>query len=262
MTKKHRIAEITSLIFLCLSAIFLLALQSKLLGSIVATLGLIMLLWGREQFRKHLSLLFPSLLILGYFPVATILRYENLSTNIVILFFTVTSALFLPYLISRYIYKDSLIKFPIFPIQKWSKKRSGYLVFAACVSFILLSIYFYSTQAYLNWPSPHDPTALLALFMATMFIGVWDELFFVCTVLGIVKRYIPFTYANIVQAIIFSSFLYQIGFTGWGFLLTFLFSFLQGAVYHKTNSLFYVIMIHLTVDLVLFFMLLYEHGVI
>lgn len=260
ITKKYQFAETVSLGFLCMSAICLLAFQLKLFGSIAAMLGLISLIWSREQFRKHLSLLFPSLLILGYFPVTSILKYEHLSTNIVILFITVTSALFLPYLISRYIYKDSVIKFPIFPIKKWSKKRSGYLVFAASTSFILLSVYFYSTHAYLNWPPPHDPLALVALFMGTMFLGVWDELFFVCTVLGITKRYIPFTYANIVQSIIFSSFLYQIGFTSWGFLITFLFTFLQGAVYHKTNSLFYVIMIHLIVDLVLFFMLLYAHN--
>lgn len=256
--KKIPLTETLSCVLLCASAITLVALQLKLVGSIITFLGIISLFITPIQFRRYVLLLFLSLLILGYSPVSSDISYGHM----VQLLIGVSGTLLLPYLVSRYLYKEHLIKFPIFPVKKWSLKRSGYLVFTVAVSYLLFTLYFATTNAEYNWPVDNDPISLFNLFMGTMILGLWDELFFICTVLGVLKRYLPFHLANLIQAVLFSSFLYQIGFHSWGILLTFLFAVTQGYVYHRTNSLFYVISIHLTIDLVLFFMLLHTHGIL
>jgi len=68
-----------------------------------------------------------------------------------------------------------------------------------------------------------------------------------------------FALANLIQAVFFSSFLYELGFTGWGFIMIYLLSIIQGYIYQKTGSLFYVITIHLTLDIILFLALINAH---
>lgn len=250
--------EILSCIFLCASAITLVALQLKLLGSILVFLGIISLFLTPLPFRRYVLLLFLSLVVLGYSPVSSDISYSHMFQ----LLLGVSGTLLLPYLVSRYLYKEHLIRFPIFPVKKWTLKRSGYLVFTVAISYLLFTLYFATTNAEYNWPVENNTLSLFNLFMGTMVLGLWDELFFICTVLGILKRYLPFHLANFMQAVLFSSFLYQIGFHSWGIFLTFLFAITQGYVYHRTNSLFYVISIHLTIDLVLFFMLLHTNGIL
>jgi len=78
-------------------------------------------------------------------------------------------------------------------------------------------------------------------------------------VLGIYRRYLPFATANLLQAVLFTSFLFELGFTGWGPVMIFIFAVIQGVVFRKTDSLFYVITIHLTLDFILFLALVNIH---
>jgi hypothetical protein len=48
----------------------------------------------------------------------------------------------------------------------------------------------------------------------------------------------------LLQAVLFTSFLFKLGFTGWGPVMIFIFAIIQGVVFRKTDSLFYVITIH------------------
>lgn len=100
---------------------------------------------------------------------------------------------------------------------------------------------------------------VLLCIIGTQALGLWDELFFISTTLGLLRQFFPFAVANLFQAIMMTSFLYELGFRKWVFLILFLFSLLQGYIFKKTESLFYVITIHLTLDLVLYLALIHAY---
>ncbi|MEJ0073224.1 MAG: CPBP family glutamic-type intramembrane protease [Candidatus Saccharibacteria bacterium] len=103
---------------------------------------------------------------------------------------------------------------------------------------------------------PTDPGGLFTLFLGTNSLGIWDELFFVLTVLALLRRHIPFAAANTVQAVLWTCFLFDLGFQAWMPLLLFPFALLQGVVFKRTHSLLYLLAIHLTLDFVLYLALI------
>jgi len=90
-------------------------------------------------------------------------------------------------------------------------------------------------------------------------LGIWDELFFINVVFVLLRYHLPFGPANLAQAVLFTSFLFELGFTGWGPLLIFPFALTQAFVYEKTKSLGLVLVLHLILDFILFCSLLYWH---
>src|SRR5438105_3569702 len=116
-----------------------------------------------------------------------------------------------------------------------------------------------SSGSYVNWTVDPGVSNLVRFFIGTNALGIWDELFFVSTVLGLLRRHLAFPIANLTQSILFTSFLYELGFRGWAFLVIFLFALVQGYIFKKTESLFYIITIHLTFDLILYLALIYTH---
>jgi membrane protease YdiL (CAAX protease family) len=116
-----------------------------------------------------------------------------------------------------------------------------------------------STGEYHNWNFDLTVESLGLLFIGTNALGIWDELFFVVTVLALLRRHLPFVWANLAQASMFTAFLYELGFRGWAPFLIFPFALLQGIVFKKTENLIYVIAIHLTLDFVLYLALINAH---
>ena len=62
------------------------------------------------------------------------------------------------------------------------------------------------------------------------------------------------------QAVIFVSFLWELGYQSWGPLLTFPFALVQGYIFNRTRSLPYIVCTHLIFDCVLFLVLLHAHN--
>jgi membrane protease YdiL (CAAX protease family) len=91
-------------------------------------------------------------------------------------------------------------------------------------------------------------------------VGIWDELFFICTVFALLRRHFRFWQANALQAIVFVSFLWELGYQAWGPLLTIPFALLQGFIFMKTRSLAYVVTVHLLFDAVVFLVLVHAHN--
>jgi membrane protease YdiL (CAAX protease family) len=244
-----------SIFLLCLSAIILIALQLHLIGWFILSLGLLLLLFCEKQFAKDLLLLYISTTLLGLTSISTDISYNH----IIFMGITLGIAVLLPYITSRFIYKDHLVRFTFHHGRSWYKKEIFYIFFTAIVAYLLLPFALRSTGSYHNWTVTPGTKNLIILFIGTQSLGLWDELFFISTVLGILRRYFPFSLANIFQAIMMTSFLYELGFRKWFFIIIFLFSLIQGYVFKKTESLFYVITIHLTLDLVLYLVLLHLH---
>jgi membrane protease YdiL (CAAX protease family) len=174
---------------------------------------------------------------------------------------TLSLAVIIPYWVSR-IYRDNVISFPLHHGRRWYRSEIGYIFFTSALAYALLPIYFQTTGAYLHWPVLPGVGSLFMLFIGTMLLGAWDELFFVATTLATFQRYLPFVWANIAQAVLWTAFLYALGFTGWAPLALFPFALLQGYIFNRTHSLLYVLTIHLTLDVFLYLALLnaYHHD--
>jgi membrane protease YdiL (CAAX protease family) len=169
-------------------------------------------------------------------------------------------AVLLPYAVSRWLYRDHAVRFPVRTGQRWSRTARLYLVFIVALGYAILPFYMISTGVYQNWPNVSEPDALIRLFIGVNAVGIWDELFFVCTTFTLLRRHFPDWLANVLQAFVFCSFLWELGYHAWGPLLTYPFALLQGYTFKLTKSLSYVVSVHLLFDLVLFLVLVHAHN--
>jgi len=249
-------AEVVALLLLAVISVILVGLANKSLGwPLYAASFLLHLFTTRGAFRRHISLLYISLGLLGLIPITTDITNENfIRMGLVLL-----AALGLPFIVSRWLYKDKAIVFRWLHGRRWLKNEISYVLGTAIGAYLFLPFYLTSAGAYLNWGVDNTAESITRLFIGTNALGIWDELFFVSTVLGILRRYLPFWQANLLQAVLFTSFLFELGFTGWGPLVIYPFALSQGYIFRKTDSLLYVVTIHLTLDFFLFLALLNAH---
>lgn len=247
--------EHLNIVLLCLSTVILIGQQIKPEGWILLLLSSLTLLLCSKQFAKDLLLIYIAIAILGVTPINTNISIPHMLK----MGLTLTLAVAIPYLVSRFVYRDYLVRFQFHHGRNWYKLEIAYIGLTVVVSYFLLPFYLKNTGAYLNWTVEPGINNITRFFIGTNALGIWDELFFVSTVLGILRRYLSFTWANLAQAVLFTSFLYELGFTGWGFVMIYLFALIQGYIFKKTESLFYIITIHLSLDLVLFLALINAH---
>lgn len=168
-------------------------------------------------------------------------------------------ALLVPYALHRWVFRREPIGFP-WGGWRWNRAQWSYLIIVIVVGYLVLPWYFISTGVYLNWPAVHSPGEIVRLFIGVNAVGIWDELFFICTVFALYRRHFPLWQANIWQAMIFVSFLWELGYQSWGPLLTIPFALVQGAIFQLTKNLAYVITVHLLFDLVVFLVLIHGHN--
>lgn len=243
-----------SMACLMVGTVLAIAIQAKLPGYAFLVVGaLLALLTGRE-FYRHGLLVFLSISIIGITPISTDLSLSHFAT----MGGLISLAVVIPYLITRFIYREKVIHYP-FGRHAWRRSHVGYLLLAAALSYLILPFWMQTTGGHLNWTVLTDPYHITVLFIGTNGLGIWDELFFIVTVLALLRRHFPFWQANLFQAVLFTSFLYELGFRGWAPLVVFPFALLQGEVFRRTENLLYVIAIHLTIDLVLFLALINAH---
>lgn len=243
-----------TLVLLILASTLLIPLQIKEIGWVVWLLGLASLLIAEKRFARHLLLIFISIGLLGLTHINTSITPQN----IIGMSIPLGLAVAIPYLVTRFIYKEAVIEYPLH-WQPWTKKQIAYLALAAILAYLLLPLWMTTTGGYHNWHVDPQANQLSILFLGTNGLGIWDELFFIITVLALLRQHLSFKVANVLQAIIFTGFLYELGFTGWAFLAIFPFALLQGLVFKNTHNLWYVVAIHLTIDLVLYLALINAH---
>ena len=251
---KQKSAKIISLALMMAAAVLLMPLEQKLLGYSVWALGVLSLLFAERGYTKHIVLIYFSLAVLGITPINT----DISPLHMLVMAATLLTAVAVPYIVTKYIYKESVITYP-FKKHKWTRGHYGYLLLTAVIGYLLLPFWMSNTGGYMNWSVPLDPAGITLLLIGTNGLGIWDELFFIITVLALLRRHLPFIWANAIQAVLFTAFLYELGFRGWAPLAIYPFALLQGVVYKKTHNLLYIIAIHLTLDLVLFLALINAH---
>jgi len=167
-------------------------------------------------------------------------------------------AVILPYTITRWGSKDRRIRFP-WAGGRWTKRMWTYIVVVVLAAYLILPFYFLTSGVYRNWPAVQDWDMIARLFLGVNAVGLWDELFFICTVYTLLMRHFRPWLANILQAGIFVSFLWELGYQSWGPLLTIPFALVQGAIFSWTQNLLYVVTVHLLFDAVVFLVIVHAH---
>lgn len=205
---------------------------------------------------RDLSLIAVGLLIVSAIPLKAELD------NLAFVRFTLGlgGAVVVPYVISRFVYRDHAIRFPWRGGGKWTRFQWTWLVAVLILGWLILPFYFITSGVYQNWPVVDTPDLIARLFVGVGAVGIWDELFFICTVFVLLRRHFPMWQANVLQAVVFVSFLWELGYQAWGPLLTIPFALLQGFIFMKTRSLAYVVTVHLLFDAVVFAVLVHAHN--
>lgn len=256
----------------CLVAPAFFVLETMWLGIALAAVGLL-LAWavvrrGRAGMQpataprppsllRDLSLIVMGLGIVRLIPLAAELD------NLAMLRFTLAlgGAVAVPYLVSRFIYRDRATSFPWRGDGgRWTRAQWIWLVAVIVLAWLILPFYFISSGVYQNWPEVDTVDLIVRLFIGVGAVGIWDELFFICTVFALLRRHFPFWTANVLQSIVFVSFLWELGYRAWGPILTIPFALVQGLIFVKTRSLSYVVTVHLLFDAVVFAVIVHAHN--
>lgn len=211
---------------------------------------------------RDLSLLRDlSLVAIGLAIVRTIPLAAKLDDASMIAFtLALGGAVAVPYLVSRYVYRDRTVVFPWRGGTRWGALHWGWLAGVLVLGWLILPYYFISSGVYTNWPVVDTPGLIARLFVGVGAVGVWDELFFICTVFHVMLRHFPAWAANALQAVTFVSFLWELGYRSWGPILTIPFALVQGIIFLRTRSLGYVVTVHLLFDAVVFAVLVHAHN--
>lgn len=242
---------------LSLSAVLLFVLQVPVAGYGTVVLALALAAWIDRALFRDLALIATGLVIVSSVRLDADLSLGHMATMGTAL----ALAVVVPYVASRFVYREErVIRFPVNTGVKWTRREYAYLVFVVILGYAILPVYLIGSGMYVNWPNAEDPSIFVRLFIGVNAVGIWDELFFICTIFTLLRRHFPMWLANLLQAVMFSSFLWEVGYQSWGPLLTFPFAMLQAYTFSLTKSLSYVVSVHLLFDLVLFLTLVHAHN--
>jgi len=191
--------------------------------------------------------------------ISTISLHADLSDAGIARFTTALGgAVLIPYAITRWGFRDHAVRFP-WKGGRWSRRMWVYIVVVVLAAYLILPFYFLTSGVYRNWPPVAEWDMIARLLMGVNAVGLWDELFFICTVYTLLLRHFRPWLANLLQAGIFVSFLWELGYQSWGPLLTIPFALVQGAIFSWTKNLFYVVTVHLLFDAIVFLVIVHAH---
>jgi len=127
----------------------------------------------------------------------------------------------------------------------------------------VIELYFFHLNpgiaAHWTLPPVYDSSAVHRLVAGINLVGIWDELFFVNIVYGLLRGVFPARIANPAQAVVYTAVLQDMAFTGHGVWIVYVFALTQGFMYEKSRVLLYVLVVHLIVDLFLVLAILQWH---
>lgn len=225
-------------------------------GYVVLVVSLIAALLVDRRLFQDLLLIGLGITIVSLVSVKADISWGN----IVLLGIVFTAAVAVPFVVDRFVYRRRAIRFPWRSGRRWSRGEKIYLIAVPALGWLILPFYFLTSGVYENWPDVETPSEIARLFVGVNAVGTWDELFFICTCYALLLRHFRPWLANVLQAIIFVSFLWELGYQAWGPLLTIPFALVQGMLFHRTKSLTFVLIVHLLFDLVVFLVIVHAHD--
>ncbi|WP_061965672.1 CPBP family intramembrane glutamic endopeptidase [Demequina aurantiaca] len=248
-------ARLLAAAMVCGAAILLFAVHVRPWGYIPLVLGVALAFAVDRRLARDLGLIALAQVI-----ISTISLHADLSDAGMARFTVVLSlAVLVPWAISRFVFRDRSIVFPVGTGKRWTRPQWLYLGIVVVFGYLVLPVYFIGSGAYHNWPDLDGDGDIGRLFVGVNAVGLWDELFFICVVFALLRSHFPMWVANVLQSLVFVSFLWELGYREWGPLLTIPFALVQGWIFSWTKSLPYVVTVHLLFDAVVFAVLVHAH---
>ena len=206
------------------SAFLLFALQLAGWGHLLLALSLLGAVLVSRELAKDLALIGIGITIVSTTSVVASVDWDRfLAIGAVLLL-----AVLVPAAVDRLLLRRRAIRFPLRTGEPWTRLEKGYIVAVPFLGWLILPFYFITSGVYRNWPHLADGGEVARFLAGVNFVGTWDELFFICTCFALLRRHFGVWTANLLQATIFVSFLWELGYQAWGPLLTVPFALLQG----------------------------------
>ena len=243
-------------VLVSLAGFVLFVLEHRIGGFGLLALALLQAAWIDAALLRDLALIAVGLIAMSLVPITTDISTEHMA----VMGSAMILAVGIPYTVSRFVFRDYAIRFPVLTGKAWTRAEKWYLPAVVIMGYAVLPAYMVNTGVYRNWPAVSDPEGIARLFLGTNVLGIWDELFFICTAFALLRRHLPVGQANVLQAVLFTSFLWELGFHAWAPLFIFPFALLQALIFTRTKSLSYIVSVHLLFDFVLFLVLLHAHN--
>ncbi|MCF4120577.1 CPBP family intramembrane metalloprotease [Antribacter sp. KLBMP9083] len=237
------------------SAVLLFAVHVRPVAYLPLVVGILLGLAVDRALGRDLALVGVGLGIISTIP----LQADLTDAGMVRFAVALGGAVLVPWVLSRFVLGQDTIRFPVATGHRWSWGQIVYLVVVVVVGYLLLPWYFLGSGAYLNWPTLETDQDIWRLLVGVNAVGTWDELFFVCIVFALYRKHFGMWTANVLQAIVFVSFLWELGYREWGPFITVPFALVQGWIFSKFKSLTYVLAVHLLFDVVVFAVLVHGH---
>ena len=238
------------------SGFLLFVREDRLSGFLLLAVALGLAGFLNRRLLIDLALIAVGLTAMSLVPITTDISTEHMA----VMGTAMIVAVGIPYAVSRFITRDHAIRFPIRSGQPWTRAEKWYLPAVLVIGYALMPVYMIRTGVYNNWPAVSDVDGIARLFLGTNVLGIWDELFFICTAFTLFRRHLPDWQANLLQAVLFTSFLWELGFHAWAPFFIFPFALLQARLFTVTKSLSYIVSVHLLFDFVLFLVLIHAHN--
>lgn len=235
-----------------LATVLLIPVHQFLAGGLFAIVATWLIATDPEaKLRRRMGILMGCVVFLGILDINPSLSNENF----LVLSTAFTLAIVGPALILHLTGDKGLIRFRFWPVH-WRKQDLIYTLLSIPLAWVVLKSYewgnreFFDNELFRQWAMPAiaDEKEIRRLFIGINLVGLWDELFFVNTCFAILRSLFRFRVANTLQALIYTAVLFDMAFIGCGFFVVFLFAWTQGSMFEKSESLLWVLIVHLIVD--------------
>jgi len=243
-------ASLAALVPFCAATVFLIPLEWWIPGLASWIVSAAVTLRAHDaRLRRNLGVLLACVLVLAFAPIHTELEWGH---------FLVLFLFFLAVLAGPYLYMKRKapgeLRWRFWP-RTASRRDIVYTLISLPLAWLVIEIYFFhlNPEVPSHWrlPPEHSVAAIRRLTVGINMVGIWDELFFINTVYALLRGVFPARIANLAQAVVYTSVLYDMAFTGHGVWIVYLFALTQGWMYEKSRVLLYVLIVHLIVDLML-----------
>jgi len=245
------------LIAFATTAILAIPLHLHLAGAItgVAALGLI-LRDPEPALRRRLGVLLGCLALLA----ATDINTSTTTRNFIMVGVPFFLVIAVPALILGRT-DPGVIRYRLLP-RVHRRVDVIYTILSVPLAWLVLKLYWWLTpELYAQWTLPPEPDEgeIRRLFIGINLVGIWDELFFVNTVFAVLRSLFAFRVANALQAVVYTSVLYDMAPIGAGPVIVFCFAWTQGSMFEKSEGLLWVLIVHLVVDFFLVAAIVQSH---
>lgn len=243
----HSLKKNTSLLLLCLATVLLVTLEQYAAGITAWCAGaLVAARTPDPAFKRRMATLFASIAILALAPINT----DRSNSHFLLLGACFTAVVFLPHFFLRRT-DPHVIQWAFLPRQfVW--RDWAYVAISIPLAWGIIRLYFYDINPDLptHWPLPatRDNSADWRLILGINGVGIWDELFFINNVYGILRSLYSVRLANLAQAVVYTAVLYDMAFTGIGPVVVYAFALTQGLMYERSRNLLCVLIVHIIVD--------------